>query len=201
MGLLVERDERLVTMRAMGDWDISLQRELEAEVAALEAEVEECERVHREAEQALARASDELDNLRNRHHTAALAVANHEKDLERTRERVKAIGEAQEGRVAERSELLAEVEALGSRGTGGQAFDEFRRMEDQIEGVETAFAAQREVDEALGGGRGPGGLTREEVEAKFRALEYGTAGDKNGSRSEVDDELKALKKKIRIDTR
>jgi chromosome segregation protein len=88
-------------------------RELEAEVAALEAEVEECEREHREAELALARASDELDNLRNRHHTAALAVANHEKDLERTRERVKAIGEAQEGRVAERSELLSEVESFG----------------------------------------------------------------------------------------
>jgi chromosome segregation protein len=88
-------------------------RELEAEVAGLEAEVGECEREHREAELALARASDELDNLRNRHHTAALAVANHEKDLERTRERVKAIGEAQEGRVAERSEFLSEVESLG----------------------------------------------------------------------------------------
>jgi len=88
-------------------------RELEAEVAELEVEVEGCEREHREAELALARASDELDNLRNRHHTAALAVANHEKDLERTRERVKAIGEAQEGRVAERSEFLSEVETLG----------------------------------------------------------------------------------------
>jgi chromosome segregation protein len=88
-------------------------RELQAEVAELEAEVEERENEHREVELAMARASDELDNLRNRHHTAALAVANHEKDLERTRERVKAIGEAQEGRVAERAEFLAEVESLG----------------------------------------------------------------------------------------
>ena len=43
---------------------------------------------------------------------AALAVANHEKDLERSRERVKALGEAHEGRVVERSEILAESEAL-----------------------------------------------------------------------------------------
>ena len=72
-------------------------------------------------------------------------------------------------------------------------------MEDQIEGVETAVQAQRELDDALGGGRGPGGLTRNEVEAKFRALEYGggaAEGPKGGS--EVDDELAQLKKKIRI---
>jgi len=88
-------------------------RELTAVVAELEAVVAERQREHREAELALARTSDELENLRNRHHTAALAVANHEKDLERTRERVKAIGEAQEGRVTERSECLSEVESLG----------------------------------------------------------------------------------------
>ncbi|MCP5070412.1 MAG: AAA family ATPase, partial [bacterium] len=87
-------------------------RELEDEVASLDREMEEHATARRASEQRLANASDELENLRNRHHTAALAVANHEKDLERTRERVKAIGEAQEGRVAERSELLAEVEAI-----------------------------------------------------------------------------------------
>ncbi|MGI9430911.1 MAG: hypothetical protein ACR2PQ_01785, partial [Myxococcota bacterium] len=87
-------------------------RELTSEVEGLETEVAELERTHVAAEVAFATASDELDNLRNRHHTAALAVANHEKDLERTRERVKALGEAQEGRVAERSEFLSEVEGM-----------------------------------------------------------------------------------------
>ncbi len=87
-------------------------RELEAEVARLDAEVERLEREHTRAEAAFAHSSDELDNLRNRHHTAALAVANHEKDLERTLERVKALGEAQEGRVAERSEFLNEAEGM-----------------------------------------------------------------------------------------
>jgi chromosome segregation protein len=89
-------------------------RELEGEVDRLDAEVRTREMAQRAAEKASIRASDELENLRNRHHTAALAVANHEKDLERTRERVKAIGEAQEGRVAERSDLLAEVESLAA---------------------------------------------------------------------------------------
>jgi chromosome segregation protein len=91
-------------------------RDLEQEVASLDLRVAERERAHAEALAAHERASDELENLRNRHHTAALAVANHEKDLERTRERVKALGEAQEGRVGERSELLAEQEALATEG-------------------------------------------------------------------------------------
>src|SRR5690606_10222862 len=41
------------------------------------------------------------------------------------------------------------VEGLGAKPGQPSAFQEFRRMEDQIEGVETAFQAQREVDEAL----------------------------------------------------
>ncbi len=47
-------------------------------------------------------------------------------------------------------------------------------------------------------GRGPGGMTRDEVEAKFRALEYGGKADGPKGGSEVDDELAQLKKKIRI---
>ena len=92
------------------------------------------------------------------------------------------------------------TESLGAKG-GTSAVAECRRMEDQIEGVEASITAQREVDEALGTGRGPGGLTRDEVEAQFRALEHGKppeAGASGGS--EVDDELAALKKKIRIGT-
>jgi len=89
-------------------------RDLESELTALETSVAGAETAHAAAEAVLARVADELDNLRNRHHTAALAVANHEKDLERSRERVKALGEAHEGRVVERSELLAGSESLVS---------------------------------------------------------------------------------------
>ncbi len=87
-------------------------RDLEQQVAALDRRVADREAESRQADAALVRASDELENLRNRHHTAALAVANHEKDLERTRERAKALGEVQEGRMGERSEILAEDAAV-----------------------------------------------------------------------------------------
>jgi len=141
-------------------------RELEAEVAELEAEVGACEREHGEAELAMARASDELDNLRNRHHTAALAVANHEKDLERTRERVKAIGEAREGRLAERSEFLSEAESLGVE-------------RERLAGIlstarEERICRQRELD-ALGLQIGSAGreLSRLEAVATERRVQHG----------------------------
>ncbi len=82
----------------------------------------------------------------------------------------------------------------GATATTGGAFGEFRRMEDQLEGVEAAVSAQREVEDAL---KGPGGMSRDEVEAKFRRLEFGGQSD-DGKTSEVDDELQALKKKVRI---
>ena len=91
---------------------LSKVRELDEEVVQFDARAASCETRARESEAAQARAADELENLRNRHHTAALAVANHEKDLERTRERVKILGEAHEGRVEVRSEILAESETL-----------------------------------------------------------------------------------------
>jgi chromosome segregation protein len=87
-------------------------RELEHETLTLGLHLGLAVSEHEESEIASARAADELDNLRNRHHTAALAVANHEKDLERARERVKTTFEAHEGRVSERSELVAESETL-----------------------------------------------------------------------------------------
>jgi chromosome segregation protein len=91
-------------------------RDLEREAAEIEARRAAAEADHTDAEAELARATDEQDNLRNRHHTAALAVASHEKDLERSRERLKATLEAQDGRAAERSELVAEAEALEDEG-------------------------------------------------------------------------------------
>jgi len=89
-------------------------RELEREVESLEQQVVGAEAAHAAAARANSAAGEELENLRNRHHTGALAVANHEKDLERSRERLKVLGEAQEGRVAERSQLIGEGEGLGA---------------------------------------------------------------------------------------
>jgi phage shock protein A len=90
------------------------------------------------------------------------------------------------------------VEGLGKTGSGPSAFDEFRRMEDKVESAEHLVTAQGEVD-ALFNQAGPSGLSQAEVEAKFRALESGQSdGSSPAPKSEVDDELQALKKRIRI---
>jgi phage shock protein A len=90
------------------------------------------------------------------------------------------------------------AEGLGARG-GTSAFSEFRRMEEQIDGQAAEVAAAREVDEALAGNRMAAG----ELEAKFAQLEHGRGGTGGGGGSTpggsvVDDELAALKRKIRI---
>lgn len=88
------------------------------------------------------------------------------------------------------------AEGLGGK-PGGGAFAEFRRMEDKIEGHVAEVAAAREVDDALG----RGGLSDMDLEAKFARLEGGAgASDERPGGSAVDDELAALKKKIRIGT-
>jgi phage shock protein A len=139
---------------------------------------------------------DRAEALRAEQRSAALEM---KAELERMEHKLKEF-EAKKGTLAARAEQAkAGPEGLGAPAVGGRAFGEFRRMEEQIEGVEAAFSAQREVEEALGGGRGPGGMTRAEVEAKFRALEHGGAPDTPGTpKSEVDEELQQLKKRIRV---
>jgi phage shock protein A len=90
------------------------------------------------------------------------------------------------------------AEGLGAR-PGSNAFDEFRRMEGEIDGAETAVAAAREVDRALRPEPGPTGLGPEELEARFRALEQGAKEAAAGE--DVDDELRALKTRVRVDPR
>jgi phage shock protein A len=89
-------------------------------------------------------------------------------------------------------------EGLGGK-AGGSAFADFRRMEEQIDGHAAEVAASREVEDALSSG----GLSREELESKFAALEHGGKDTKGSAldksqNPEIDDELAALKKKIRI---
>ncbi len=90
------------------------------------------------------------------------------------------------------------VEGLGAR-PGSSPFEELRRMEDRIEGAETEAAAQREVSRALGREPGPTGLSPDELEAKFRALE--SSAGKAAVGEDVDDELRALKTRVRVEPR
>ena len=153
-------------------------RELEQEVATLGQHLGLVAAEHAESEAAAARAADELDNLRNRHHTAALAVANHEKDLERVRERVKATFEAHEGRVSERSELVAETEALEAEiGTLGQRLEELRA---------SRASCQRELDAlSLRIGEASRELARNDAMLTERRVAHAARAEKRDRLAEV----------------
>jgi phage shock protein A len=145
---------------------------------------------------------DRAEALRAEQRANALEMKS---ELERMEQKVQEISSRKGTLIAraEQAKAGGGVEALGAK-AGGNAFSEFRRMEDQIEGVETAIVAEREVNEALHTSGSPGGMTREEVEARFRALEHGTGSAGSAAsepvKSAVDDELSLLKKKIRIGT-
>lgn len=88
------------------------------------------------------------------------------------------------------------VEALGATG-GASAFEAFRNIEDRIDGVDDVFEAQREVNRALELDGSVSGMTRSEVEVRFRELEGRASAD--GTISDgVEGELAELKQKLRV---
>ncbi len=122
-------------------------------------------------------------------------------ELERMEQKATELEQRKGTLVAQAAQAKAggSADGLGAKRVGGTAFAEFRRMEDQIEAVETTVQAQRELDGLLNE-PGPGGMTRDEVEAKFRQLEAGVGPTAEKlKRSEVDDELQAIKKRVRVD--
>jgi phage shock protein A len=127
------------------------------------------------------------------------AVLNMKAELERMEQKQQEVA-ARKGTLAaqvRQARAGGGAEALGAKGSGGGAFAEFKRMEDQIDGAAAEVAAHKEVEEAMQ----EGGLSAAELEAKFARLEHGTGAkgepEKPGG-SEIDSELDALKKKIRI---
>lgn len=95
-------------------------------------------------------------------------------------------------------------QAAASDGAGGMAADSplsaWQEMEDRIDNIDLVFEAQREVDEALAERRGPSGMTRAEVEAKFVVLESRGASEPPppSGGGELDEELARLKKRYRV---
>jgi phage shock protein A len=115
-------------------------------------------------------------------------------DLERMEKKLDEL-KLRKGTIAARAQQAQAgggTEALGSRG-GDNAFENFRRMESKIEGKEAEVSAMAEVDEALG----KGAESEESLEAKFRDLERQVGAGK-GDGPDVEDELAALKKRIRV---
>ena len=105
---------------------------------------------------------------------------------------------------AQKAELIRNKQKALSSGAGdnvsqSDAFGEFRQVEQELDGVDAAMDARQEVEELLRPTSGPTGMSREEVDAKFRALEHGdnsdapTTGD-----AAIDEELNALKPRVRV---
>ncbi len=209
---LVQMREQLRAARQEVVSAVAAEKQLRGKVEELDREVEKwngrAELAVKNDDDALAKEAllqkrrvvgerDRAEALRGEQRASALEMKS---ELERMEKKIAEL-EARKGTIAARvgqARAGGGVEALGKRGAGPGAFDEFRRMEDQIEGVETAVQAQRELDAMLAP-PSPTGMSPAEVEAKFRALEAGVV-EKGGAPAagEVDAELAQLKKKIRI---
>ncbi|HKO52393.1 MAG TPA: PspA/IM30 family protein [Polyangiaceae bacterium] len=210
---LLEMREQILAARREVVSGVASEKQLKKKVEELDREVEKwsdrAELAVRNDDDGLAREAllqkrravaerDRAEAQRGEQRAAALEM----KDaLERMERKVKEF-ELRKGTIAARAQQAKAgggVESLGKIGGGAGAFDEFRRMEDKIETAEHTLLAHSEVDAALAG-PSPTGMSPAEVEAKFRALESGASSDAAPAKSEVDDELSALKKKIRIGT-
>jgi phage shock protein A len=135
--------------------------------------------------------ADAADKARGEQRDIALHM---KEELERMKEKLAALKLRKGTIVARAQQSRGGAEQLGSKG-GSSAFDNFRRMEEKIEGREAEGQAMAEVDEALGKGQ-----SNDDLEAKFRELERQSGGksDETGKTSDIDDELAALKKRIRV---
>jgi phage shock protein A len=152
------------------------------------------EALAREALRQKRRVAADLEGAQRARDEQRDIAAKMKSDLERMKEKIASLRIRKPTLVARSSQARAGAgaESLGSRG-GPSAFDNFKRMEEKIEGGEAQSQAMAEVEDALG--KGP---RAEELEAKFRDLERQSGGTAGAGDGNVEDELAALKKRIRI---
>lgn len=202
-------NEQLLAARREVVAAVASEKQLKEKVAGLDVEVQKwegrAELALKRGDEALAREAlaqklrlvaerDRAEAMRAEQRAEALRMRD---ELPRMEAKIKELS-LRKSTIATKAKMARAgggAEALGAPGTGARPFDELRRMEDQIEGIEASVQAQRELDLALGD-RGPSGLGAAELEAKFRDLEKG--GETPGAPSELEEELRSLKEKIRI---
>jgi phage shock protein A len=151
------------------------------------------EELAREALKQKKRTTIELDTVDKARVQQRGAALNMKEELERMKQKLAELKLRKPTIVARagRAKSGAGAEQLGAKGTTS-AFENFRRMEEKIEGREAESAAMAEVDDALKGEKS------EDLEAKFRDLERQVGGEAGGPTGDVDAELAALKKRIRV---
>jgi phage shock protein A len=191
---------------------VAAEKQLKKKVDELTAESEKWERraelalktgdeaLAREALKQKKRVSGELETREKQRAEQRDAALNMKSELERMEQKLEEI-KVKKATIATRAEQAKAgggAEGLGAR-SGSSAFENFRRMEEKIEGREAENSAMAEVEDAIGGGQKSGDL-----EARFRDLERATlagggGGKKgDGTSQDIEDELAALKKRIRV---
>ncbi len=209
--IVTEMREQLRAAQRHAVESVAVEKQLRQRVEELDAEIQRWEKraelAVRSDDDALAREAlaqkrrlvaerDKAESLRSEQRINALELKS---ELERMDRTIKGV-EARKGTIAVQVEQArggGGAEGLGHSGGGPTPFDELRRLESQVEGVEVAIEAQREVDAALGAG--PGGMSLDEVEARFRALESGASPATAGDVSQVEQDLRDLKKRVRVE--
>ncbi|HEX7666517.1 MAG TPA: PspA/IM30 family protein [Polyangiaceae bacterium] len=134
--------------------------------------------------------TDAAEKARVDQRDAALRMKSELTRMEAKLEEVK----LRKGTIAARAKQAKGGGELGARG-GSSAFENFRKMEEKIDGKEQENAAMSEVEEALGNGE-----SKRDLDAKFRDLErqMGGSGGADAGPSDIDDELAAMKKRLRV---
>ena len=172
LGAEVEKWDKRAEL-ALKSGDEALAREALKQKRRVEGEAEAAENSRVEARNQALEMKEELERM--------------EKKLEDVKMRKNTIAAR-----AQQAKAGGGAEGLGAKG-GSSAFENFKNLEDKIEGREAENAAMSEVEDALG--------TREkqDLESKFRDLERGIGGKPGKSgESEIDEDLAALKKRIRV---
>ncbi len=205
---LEEMDEQLKAGRQDVIAAVAAEKQLRKKADDLKTEVEKWEKraelalksddeaLAREALRQKKRAETEYeaaDKARLDQRDVALKM---KEELERMEQKLEEL-KLRKGSIAARAQQARAgggAENLGARG-GSSAFDNFRRMEEKIEGREQENLAMAEVEDALGNGP-----DKKSLEEKFRDLERGGSGGGGGTKkdAEIEDELAALKKRIRV---
>ena len=187
---------------------VAAEKQLKKKTADLVAEAEKWDKraelalktgdeaLAREALKQKRRVTQEADNAEKARAEQRDVALKMKDELERMEQKLEEL-KLKKGSIAARAEQAKAgggSENLGARG-GTSAFDNFRRMEEKIEGKEAEAHAMNEIEEALGKGQ-----KEEDLEAKFRQLERETGGGGAGKSggADVEDELAALKKRIRV---
>lgn len=204
---LEEMAEQLKTGRQDVIAAVAAEKQLRKKADDLKAEVEKWEKraelalksddeaLAREALRQKKRAENEqqiVEKSRTEQRDTALKM---KEELERMEAKLEEL-KMRKGTIAARAQQAragAGSENLGARG-GSSAFENFRKMEEKIEGREQESLAMAEIEEALG--KGP---SDRDLEAKFRDLESGRGGGGGTKKdADIEDELAALKKRIRV---